>query len=87
MAGAADHVVVTPMLDLSWCHTVAYTSAILAGVSLVESGDTSSGLAKRIESALSLRPVLAEAAHTIHGGRRIITTGLGTERSRPASWR
>ncbi len=79
VAGAADHVVTTPMLDLSWCHTVAYTSAILAGVSLVESGDTSSGLAKMIDSALGLRPVLAEAARSIHGGRRIITTGLGAD--------
>ena len=79
VAGAADHVVTTPMLDLSWCHTVAYTSAILAGVSLVKSRDTSSGLAKIIESALDLRPVLAEAARTIYGDRRIITTGLGTD--------
>ena len=79
VAGAADHVVTTPMLDRSWCHTVAYTSAILAGVSLVESDDTSSGLAKVIESALGLRPALADAARTIHGDRRIITTGLGTD--------
>ena len=29
-AEPADHVVTTPLADRSWCHTVAYTSAILA---------------------------------------------------------
>jgi glucosamine 6-phosphate synthetase-like amidotransferase/phosphosugar isomerase protein len=27
----SDHVVVTPLADRSWCHTVAYVSAIVAG--------------------------------------------------------
>jgi glucosamine--fructose-6-phosphate aminotransferase (isomerizing) len=33
-AGAADIVVVTPVHDDSWCHTVAYASSILAGAAL-----------------------------------------------------
>jgi glutamine---fructose-6-phosphate transaminase (isomerizing) len=31
VAASADHVLVTPRHDDSWCHTVAYTSALLAG--------------------------------------------------------
>jgi glutamine---fructose-6-phosphate transaminase (isomerizing) len=34
VAGAADHVLVTPLHDASWCHTVAYTSALAAGAAL-----------------------------------------------------
>jgi glutamine---fructose-6-phosphate transaminase (isomerizing) len=33
-ARAADHVLVTPVHDDSWCHTVAYVSAILVGAAL-----------------------------------------------------
>ena len=34
IAGAAEVVVVTPAADRSWCHTVAYTSALLAGAAV-----------------------------------------------------
>src|SRR4051794_33348693 len=34
VAGAAEIVVVTPAADRSWCHTVAYTSALLAGAAV-----------------------------------------------------
>jgi fructoselysine-6-P-deglycase FrlB-like protein len=33
-AAIADAVVVTPVVDRSWCHTVAYASAILAGAAI-----------------------------------------------------
>ena len=33
-AGAADHVLVTPTHDDSWCHTLAYTSALAIGAAL-----------------------------------------------------
>ena len=35
-AGPAELVVTTPVADRSWCHTIAYTSAILAGAALAE---------------------------------------------------
>ena len=38
--GAADHVVVTPLADRSWCHTVAYVSAIVAGAGIAGSPAT-----------------------------------------------
>ncbi|MGA2014504.1 MAG: SIS domain-containing protein [Solirubrobacteraceae bacterium] len=34
VARAAEHVLVTPRHDGSWCHTVAYTSALVAGAAL-----------------------------------------------------
>src|SRR5947209_7774575 len=34
VARAADHVVLTPRRDESWCHTVGYTSALAAGATL-----------------------------------------------------
>ncbi|QEC48757.1 SIS domain-containing protein [Baekduia soli] len=36
VAAAVDHVLVTPRHDDSWCHTVAYTSAIAAGAAIAE---------------------------------------------------
>jgi glutamine---fructose-6-phosphate transaminase (isomerizing) len=35
VAASADNVLVTPRHDDSWCHTLAYTSALLAGASIV----------------------------------------------------
>ena len=35
-AAPAELVVTTPVADRSWCHTIAYTSAILAGAALAE---------------------------------------------------
>ena len=34
VAAAADHVLTTPVHDASWCHTIAYTSALLAGAAI-----------------------------------------------------
>jgi fructoselysine-6-P-deglycase FrlB-like protein len=34
VANAVDHVYATPVHDESWCHTVAYSSALLAGAAL-----------------------------------------------------
>jgi len=34
VAAAADRVLVTPRHDVSWCHTVAYASALLAGAAI-----------------------------------------------------
>ena len=44
VAASAEHVLVTPLHDDSWCHTLAYTSALLAGGSIVgRLGATSAG--------------------------------------------
>ena len=77
--GAADHVVVTPLADRSWCHTVAYVSAIVAGAGIAGGPVSSTRLADAIDAVVALRPRFVEAAATIHGGRRIMTTGLGAD--------
>jgi fructoselysine-6-P-deglycase FrlB-like protein len=55
LAHFADTVVVTPLRDRSWCHTVAYSSAILAGGAVVAS------MAGVALDAASLRAYLAAA--------------------------
>jgi len=77
--GAADHVVVTPLADRSWCHTVAYVSAIVAGAGIAGSAASVSQLTVAIDAVTALRPRFVEAAGRIHGGRRIIATGLGAD--------
>jgi glucosamine--fructose-6-phosphate aminotransferase (isomerizing) len=77
---AADYVVVTPIHDRSWCHTVAYVSAIVAGAGIARGGAAAGRLAEAIDAAVAARPALAEAARRIHGGgRRIVTCGLGVD--------
>jgi glucosamine--fructose-6-phosphate aminotransferase (isomerizing) len=76
---AADYMVVTPIHDRSWCHTVAYVSAIVAGAGIAGSTATAARLTAAIDAALAARPALADAARRIHGGRRIVTCGLGAD--------
>ena len=77
--GAADHVVVTPLADRSWCHTVAYMSAIVAGAGIAGSHATVERLTEAIDGVVALRPRFVDAARRVHGGRRIVTTGLGAD--------
>jgi len=76
---AADYVVVTPFHDRSWCHTVAYVSAILAGAGIAGSGVPAARLTDAIDAVVTCRPPVADAARSIHGGRRILTAGLGSD--------
>ena len=78
---AADLVFVTPVHDDSWCHTLAYVSAILAGarISGVAGGEAAGAAAEAIESILGRRADLeAAAAHLGHSGR-IVTAGMGLD--------
>jgi glucosamine--fructose-6-phosphate aminotransferase (isomerizing) len=77
--GVSDHVVVTPFADRSWCHTVAYMSAILAGAGITGSSASSARLADAIDAVVALRQRFEEAARRIHGGRRIVAAGLGAD--------
>ncbi|HSD01200.1 MAG TPA: SIS domain-containing protein [Gaiellales bacterium] len=76
---AADYVVVTPFHDRSWCHTVAYVSAIVAGAGIAGSGVPAARLTDAIDTAVAARPRIADAARSIHDGRRILTAGLGAD--------
>lgn len=57
VARAADHVLITPRHDESWCHTVAYTSALAAG------GALAAGLGRRDPSPEAARKVLDYATN------------------------
>ena len=80
LAVAAEHALTTPLVDRSWCHTVAYTSTILAGAAVARAlagGQT--GAAATIDGALAMRPQLASLAAHVHGASRILTVGLGAD--------
>jgi fructoselysine-6-P-deglycase FrlB-like protein len=77
---AADHHFLTPRHDDSWCHTLAYTSAILAGATIAgQSGDEVAQRAlSAITSTLDCRADFeAAAAHL--DCRRIVTAGMGID--------
>ncbi len=80
-ATAADLVLVTPVHDDSWCHTLACVSAILAGARVSGiAGDEAAGAAVgAIESTLSRRDDLRAAAAHLNRSGRIVTAGLGID--------
>jgi fructoselysine-6-P-deglycase FrlB-like protein len=80
-ASAADLVFVTPVHDDSWCHTLAYTSAILAGarISGIAGREATGAAAGAIESTLARRGDLEAAAAHLGVSGRIVTAGLGTD--------
>ena len=80
LGAAADHALTTPLTDRSWCHTVAYTSTILAGAAIaraIAGGQTGAG--DGIERALARRPSIARLAVHIGGASRILAVGLGAD--------
>ena len=80
LAAGADHALITPLVDRSWCHTVAYTSAILAGTAIADQmTGRPSDIGGSIPSALVLRGQIDELAARIHGAARILTVGLGAD--------
>jgi glucosamine--fructose-6-phosphate aminotransferase (isomerizing) len=80
-ASDADLVFVTPIHDDSWCHTLAYVSAILAGARISGiAGDEAAGVAaSTIESTLERRADLEAAAAHLGRSGRIVTAGLGLD--------
>jgi glutamine---fructose-6-phosphate transaminase (isomerizing) len=80
-ASAADLVFVTPVHDDSWCHTLAYVSAILAGArtSGIAGDEAADAAASVIESTLDRRADLEAAAAHLNRSGRIVTAGLGID--------
>lgn len=79
VAAAAATVLATPRLDRSWCHTLAYISAIIAGARAagISSDDVAAAAAvladdTLIESARSIGRTLLPAS-------RIVTAGVGVD--------
>jgi glutamine---fructose-6-phosphate transaminase (isomerizing) len=80
IALASDHVMVTPLRDRSFCHTVAYGSTILAGAAIareIAGGAPQHG--SPIAGTLALRPQIAQLAAHLQGARRILAVGLGAD--------
>jgi glucosamine--fructose-6-phosphate aminotransferase (isomerizing) len=78
-SGPAKHVLVLPVHDDSWCHTVGYTSSILVGALLgrelgletVDGAEAEALLARGLD-----RP---PAAAALAGADRVICTGFGLD--------
>ena len=81
VANAADLALVTPMLDRSWCHTVAYTSAILAGAAIAyaDTGTSWSTLGQASIAAVLADNTAREAGRRLYPARRIVTAGMGID--------
>ncbi len=78
-ATAADHVIVTPRHDDSWCHTLAYTSAILAGAALARElglpGVDAGAAEALLATALERRAPVGDLTRA----RRVLVTGTGVD--------
>jgi glucosamine--fructose-6-phosphate aminotransferase (isomerizing) len=79
----ADLVFVTPVHDDSWCHTLAYVSAILAGarISGITGDEAAAAATSAIESTLERRAELEAAAAQLDRSGRIVTAGLGIDQA------
>jgi len=82
-AAAADRVLVTPVRDRSWCHTVGYLSPVLAGAAVAGGLGTTTdpAAAERVLSwSMDARPAIRSVAESLHGVARFLTVGSGADR-------
>ena len=78
-SGPARHVLVTPVHDDSWCHTVAYTSAIAVGAALARELELSGVDGARAEAVLRAGVERRPAAAALTGAERILCAGFGLD--------
>ena len=82
-ATAADHVLLTPLADRSYCHTVGYLAPILAGAALVAALDGATvdddALGSLLSAALHRREQAEAAAERLSGCTRIVCAGSGAD--------
>jgi fructoselysine-6-P-deglycase FrlB-like protein len=82
-AAAADHVLVTPLRDLSFCHTVAYLSPILAGGAIAAAIEDrivdETALGAHLRAALGTRAACASVARELHGVVQLLAIGDGVD--------
>jgi glutamine---fructose-6-phosphate transaminase (isomerizing) len=83
-AKAADHALVTPVRDRSWCHTVGYVSPILGGAAVAAAAAGATVGAAAAARALSVAPDvhdrIREVAASLSGVARYLTVGSGADR-------
>jgi glucosamine 6-phosphate synthetase-like amidotransferase/phosphosugar isomerase protein len=79
-----DAVLLTPQRDLSWCHTVAYTSAILAGgavaAEIAEVELNADELTRWMTKAVTPGSKEFEIARALHGLQVLQIEGSGADR-------
>jgi fructoselysine-6-P-deglycase FrlB-like protein len=81
IATAADHAYVTPLHDLSWCHTVAYSSALIAGA-ILAAGLGAPSLAPQATAALLSDALAVDAtplAPRLADRRVVLCAGAGRD--------
>ncbi len=80
----ADHVLVTHLKDLSWCHTVGYLSPMLAGALITAElrGEPLDGTAMEtyLRRCLELGAEAATVADALWGIDRLVICGSGVDR-------
>jgi glutamine---fructose-6-phosphate transaminase (isomerizing) len=81
VAASADHVLLTPRHDDSWCHTVAYTSALLAGAAIAgRLGATHAGSAAARELLATVIELDAgPTAQRLADSRVVLCAGAGID--------
>jgi glucosamine--fructose-6-phosphate aminotransferase (isomerizing) len=81
----ADLVVSTPRIDASWCHTIGYTSPIIAAgqaaAIYAKRPLDGSGVTSLMHEALSLEGAAREVAAQAAGVDRVLTAGSGVDRA------
>jgi fructoselysine-6-P-deglycase FrlB-like protein len=84
IAPLVDALLVTPLRDRSWCHTVGYLSPLVAGAvlaaSISGSGLDAGRLAEPVRRGLEQRAAAAAVAAALAECDRLIVIGSGTDR-------
>jgi fructoselysine-6-P-deglycase FrlB-like protein len=75
----ADAVLVTPLVDRSWCHTVGYTSPIAAAVA-VAARPPAGAVERLVESGVAGRSPAAAVAGALAGCEHLVVIGSGADR-------
>jgi len=78
-SGPAEIVLVTPVHDDSWCHTVAYTSAIAVGAALANALGLATLSGADAEALLGDVLAAAPDAAVLAGSERILCAGVGID--------
>jgi glucosamine--fructose-6-phosphate aminotransferase (isomerizing) len=78
-SGPAEIVLVTPVHDDSWCHTVAYTSAIAVGAALAGSLGASTLSPGDAEALLGDAIARAADGAVLGGSERVLCAGIGID--------
>jgi fructoselysine-6-P-deglycase FrlB-like protein len=78
-SGPAQHVLVTPVHDDSWCHTVAYASSIAVGGALARKLGSAGVDAEGAEALLRAGLDASVDASALDGAERVVCAGAGVD--------